>query len=67
MTRGGRRAGSGRKPVAGQRQTERIGLTLTEAELAEILDAVPKGRPAGRWIVAAALKQARRRRRTSRP
>jgi hypothetical protein len=61
VTRGGRRSGSGREPVAGQRQTERIGLTLTEAELAEILAAV-EGEPVGRWIVRAALDRARRRR-----
>lgn len=60
MTRGGRRPGAGRKPVAGTKQTERLGLTLTEAELAEIVVAVPKGRPVGRWIVEAALMRARR-------
>ncbi len=36
MTRGGRRPGAGQPPIAGQPQTERIGLKLTEAERAEI-------------------------------
>jgi hypothetical protein len=56
---GGARAGSGRKAVAGTPQTERINLTLTEAERAEIEDAVPEGDPVGRWIVEAALMRSR--------
>lgn len=60
MTRGGRRPGAGQPPVAGQPQTERIGLKLTEAERAEIEAAVPEGRPVGRWIVEAAVMRARK-------
>lgn len=57
---GGRRPGAGQPPIAGVPQTERIGLKLTEAELAEIQDAIPEGYPVGRWIIEAALMRARR-------
>lgn len=57
--RGGARPGAGQPPTAGQPQTERIGLKLTEAERAEIEAAVPEGHPVGRWIVAAAIMRAR--------
>jgi hypothetical protein len=40
-------------------QTERINLTLTEAERAEIEAAVPAGAPVGRWIVESAVMRAR--------
>lgn len=56
---GGRRPGAGQPPIAGQPQTERISLKLTEAERAEIEAAVPDGHPVGRWIVDAALIRAR--------
>jgi len=59
MTRGGARPGAGQPPVAGQPQTERIGLKLTEAERAEIEAAVPNDRPVGRWIVEAAIMRSR--------
>lgn len=59
MTRGGARSGAGRLPLAGQSQTERIGLKLTEAERAEIEGAVPEDRTGGRWIVEAAIMRAR--------
>lgn len=59
MTRGGSRPGAGAKPLAGQPQSERISLALTEAERAEIEAAVPAGSPVGRWIVEAALARAR--------
>lgn len=59
MTRGGARPGAGQPPVAGQPQTERIGLKLTEAERAEIEGTVPDDHPAGRWIVEAAIMRAR--------
>ena len=59
MTRGGARPGAGQPPVAGQPQTERIGLKLTEAERAEIEAVVPEDRPVGRWIVEAAIIRAR--------
>lgn len=59
MTRGGARPGAGKPPVAGQPQTERIGLKLTEAERAEIEGAVPDDQPVGRWIVEAAIIRAR--------
>lgn len=59
MTRGGRRPGAGRPPLAGTPQTERIELRLPEAEYAEILSAVPEGQPVGQWIIDAALMRAR--------
>lgn len=58
-THGGRRAGAGRPPLAGARQSERLNLTATEAERAEIEAAVPGGMPVGRWIIEAALLRAR--------
>lgn len=60
MTRGGARIGAGRKPAAGLAQTERINLSLTEAELAEISAAVPAGKTVGRWVIEQALGSARR-------
>jgi hypothetical protein len=60
MTRGGRREGAGQPPIAGVRQTERIGLKMTEAERAEIEAAVPAGKALARWIIEAALMRARR-------
>lgn len=59
MTHGGRRPGAGQPPKYGAAMTERMGLTLTEAERAEIEAAVPAGSPVGRWIVEAALTRAR--------
>lgn len=59
MRRGGARAGAGQPPKYGAAMTERVGLKLTEAELAEINAAVPDGHPVGRWIVDAALARAR--------
>lgn len=56
---GGARPGAGQPPVAGQPQTERINLRLTESERAEIEAAVPTGAPVGRWIVEAAVMRAR--------
>ncbi len=56
---GGARRGAGQPPVRGMPQTERVGLRLTEAELAEIRDAVPKGVKLGPWIIEAALMRAR--------
>lgn len=58
-THGGRRPGSGKPPLAGTPQTERIGLRLTEAQRAEIEAAVPEGEAVGPWIVEAALMRAR--------
>lgn len=56
---GGEREGAGRPPNAGVRQTERLGLTMTEPELAEIVAAVPESETLGRWVVEAALMRAR--------
>lgn len=56
---GGVREGAGRPPAAGVKQTERLGLTMTEAEMAEIVAAVPEGATLGRWVVEAALMRAR--------
>ena len=56
---GGARAGAGQPPKYGAPMHESIHLILTEAERAEIEDAVPDGHPVGRWIVEAALMRAR--------
>lgn len=56
---GGVREGAGRPPAAGVKQTERLGLTMTEPEMAEIIAAVPEGAKLGRWVVEAALMRAR--------
>lgn len=56
---GGRRPGSGQPPIAGVRQTEQLTIRMTEAELGEIVAAVPEDSPVGRWIVEAALMRAR--------
>jgi hypothetical protein len=52
------RRGAGQPPVRGTKQTERLHLKLTEAELAEIQDAAGD-EPLGPWIVEAALRRAR--------
>jgi hypothetical protein len=49
----------GQPPKYGAPMTERMGLTMTEAERAEIEAAVPDDEPVGRWIVEAALRRAR--------
>jgi hypothetical protein len=64
---GGPRPGSGQPPVAGQPQSERVNLRLTEAELAEISAAIPEDEAMGRWIVGAALSRARARDERARP
>lgn len=56
--RGGRRRGAGRPPIRGTAQTVRRQLVLTEAEAAEISDAV-YGEPVGPWMVNASLLHAR--------
>ena len=55
MTHGGRRPGAGQPAKYGTPMTERLGLTMTEAEAAEIYAAIPDGAPRGRWIVETVL------------
>lgn len=57
--RGGRRRGAGRPPLRGKAKTVRRHLVLTEADVAEIGDAVPDGEPVGPWMVNASLLHAR--------
>ena len=60
-THGGRRPGSGQPPKYGTAMTERLGLTMTEAERAEIEAAAPAGTPLGRFVIDCALARIRSR------
>lgn len=55
---GGKRPGSGRKPDAGQPRAHRIDVRVSEAELAELLDAAGT-EPLTTWLRTAGLAAAR--------